>query len=176
MNLGTLSKDIWGLIFHKFEINFCPHTLNSLSLTCKKLNEIDNERRCRYLNQYSLIELNPELKKGRQDHVSFLKYRNIDLIDMTTKKIFKIGGNYENTMISVYPDLHKYLKILNVDKYEDLFKMNQGVCEKFNIPSKDVDLVCSQVCTEFIFAIFSLIKYEGDIVNSIMELQFFYYN
>lgn len=177
MNLGTLSKDIWGLIFQTYEINFCPKTLNSLSLTCKKLNEIDKERRLKYINQYSDldIELNPELKKGRQDHVRVLKYKNIDLINMSTKKIFKIGENYENVMFLVYPNLHEYLKILNVEKYEELFGLHQNtVCEKFDIPSKDLDLVCSHVSTEFIFAIFSLIKHKGDIVNAIMELQSFF--
>ena len=162
MNLGTLSKDIWGLILTYFEINFSPHTLNSLSLTCKKLNEIDNERKRRYIKQID-VKL-----KGRVDFISFIKYKSIDMVDMTTQKLSKYN---ENIMICVYPDLHKYLKILKVDKYEELLKLNKNAtCQKFGICDKDIDLVCSQISVHFIFAIFSFIKNENDFINTIMEL------
>ncbi len=157
MNLGYLSKDIWGLIFNYFEINFCPNSLNALSLTCKKLNEIDNERKRTYIRQIDV-----KLKNGRVDLAAYVKYKNID-----TKMI----GN--KNMISFYPDLHKYLDTLKVDKYEDLFKLKQEkVCEKFDILSKDVDLICHHTSIEFIFVIFSLIKHKEDIVNAIMDFHF----
>ena len=46
-----MNKDIWGLIFEQFEDKFDPYTLNALSLTCRKLNQIDRERRIRYQNE-----------------------------------------------------------------------------------------------------------------------------
>ena len=80
MNLGPFCKDIWEIIFFYFEINFCPDTLNALSLTCKKLNNIDNERRSRYINtamqKSSFVHIKEYEKtllfrKSRMDYVSF---------------------------------------------------------------------------------------------------------
>ena len=46
--IGPFSKDIWGIIYEKLEIDFDPLALNNLSRTCKKLYNIDNIRKKNY--------------------------------------------------------------------------------------------------------------------------------
>lgn len=82
--LGPFYKDIWEMIFSYFEINFCKKTLNSLSVTCKKLNLIDKERKSRHRNDlmkkcerigFDVYKIShPELSKARPDYVSLHKY------------------------------------------------------------------------------------------------------
>ena len=177
MNLGPFSKDIWGLIFSHFEIKFCPYTLKSLTLTCKKLNLIDNERQYRYfdasIKKYGkLILLHPEVKKNRMDHVSFHKYLEVDMIDISTGNFLTEKENYKKTMIAVYPDLHVYLKKLNVENYDELNRLNRNdICEKLDVHFQDVSLIYGQLnAKSFIFSAFSCVKYDSDIVNSLVEL------
>lgn len=207
MNLGPFCKDIWELIFSYFELNFCRETLNSLSLTCKKLNCIDNERRrrhsdslirkCELLNFDTNKILNdpasfhPGLSKSRPDYASLYKYIDIDLINIRTKKLLInktdstkdfqmtlisdiINNNPDKTMIRIFPQLHSYLRKLNVNGYEELSKMNdRDMCLKLNICYEDVEIIFSNGISSFIFAAFFCIKHDSDIVNAILDCQNF---
>ncbi len=195
MNLGPFCKDIWGMIFSHFEINFCPISLNNLSLTCKKLNNIDNERRSRYLTAirekcaaFSIeirssigdikglkqtILFHPEFTKKRMDHVSFNKYLDIDMINIDTHKIItKEEIRYATAMIAMYPDLHSYIRKLKVKTYDELKKLNrEDICTRLNVLIKDVDLIYRHTNEKsFLLSALSCLKYDGDIVNAIMEL------
>lgn len=63
--LSPFPKDIWKMFFIYFENNFCSDTLNSLSLTCKKLYNINKERKAEHIR---------DLKKYRKIDISFIKH------------------------------------------------------------------------------------------------------
>jgi hypothetical protein len=169
MNLGPFCKDIWEMIFSHFEINFCQETLNSLSLTCKKLHFIDKKRKSTHfkalMKKCSLLEFHPEINKARPDYVTLYKYISIDMIN--------IGKNSKDVfLIKKIPELHLYLKKLNVDTFEELNKISsQDICKKLDICYNDVYLFFSNETVSFIIAAFFYIKNNGDIINAIMDMQ-----
>ena len=181
MNLGLFSKDIWELLFQHFEINFSPSTLNSLSLTCRKLNSIDKERRRRYIKTiekkynhfFDLIIFHYKYRRGRIDYISLNKYTNIGMIDISTKKLLQNDKNSKNVLVSIYPDLYVYLQKLRVNTYKELIQMSRvDICRKFECRLEDIELIHAQTDEwSFIFSAFSYIKWDGDIIDSISELQ-----
>lgn len=111
--IGPFPKDIWGLIFREFEYNFDPYALNNLSLTCKKLYEIDMQHKKNYISRRKKIGYDePIYKKGRHDYVTLLKYGY--LMQYLHNHSFCMD-NYRNIYQFV-----KLLKIGNLSKMEAL--------------------------------------------------------
>lgn len=171
MNLGTLSKDIWSLLFQNFEVNFDPLTLNCLSLTCKKLNNIDRERVQLYKNDL-FSNYNVNFSKGRFDFVLLKKYAIIGMIDIRSSKPLKDKADYKFTLSSIFPDLFSYLKKLNVNTYEEMFKLdNEEICSRLNCKDIDVYLISANTSLNFLFSSMFLLRNGVDIVNAVMQIQ-----
>lgn len=172
-----LGKDIWNLIFEKLETNFCPYSLNSLSLTCKKLNSIDKERRERYSkhlnNKYSdILSQIQKYKetKGRFDYVTLEKYLYIGncYVKETPYQNIKI---YEH-----FPDYLSYLEKLKVKNFTELKQLSMDELLKRlefkDYVRKDIELIQKQVYTKSdLILVFTYMKWDEDIVNSILDIQ-----
>ena len=127
MNIGPFYKDIWSLLFKHFEINFDPYTLNSLSLTCKKLNQIDKEHISSYKNylkrKYKIREdfFHLFFEKGRCNYIKMDGHISIALTDFTTGKMIEKGSS--RSFISVLSKIFDYLDKIEVNTYEEFKNM-----------------------------------------------------
>lgn len=175
---GIFCRDIWGIIFDLIEEDFDPFALNNLSATCRKLHDLDMQHRQCYIRAYEkqgpLIE---KLKKGRQDYVKLVRYSVI------TCHFYK-HYYFQVTFTDVIKWLRKQKNIRFKDK-EKLTRMTEEeivteLLEKTDVKKfkedkgfdKDIELIRNQVDVPDYCCVFSLIKNRGDIVNTIMELQF----
>jgi hypothetical protein len=179
-------KDIWKLFFIYFENNFCSKTLNSLSLTCKKLNQINKERVKNHINvlRYKYVNIAYYISEFEYDYVTL---KNCIIIDETgvyksgESKGMKQSNNYGQTFLHrpysyYFLDFFNSLRKLGVKSYSELIKMSdKDICLKLNCIYDDVYLVerqCEDYPYTFLFYVLSLLKNKGDIVNCIMEIQF----
>lgn len=172
MNLG---KDIWNLIFEKLETDFCPYSLNSLSLTCKKLNSIDKERRERYskhlINKYSdILSQTKRNLEGRIDYITLERYLFIGN-SYVVQNIFQNIKMYEH-----FPDYLSYLEKLKVKNFTELKQLSiDEFCTKLDfkeINRKDISLIQEHVYTKSdLILVFTYMKWDEDIVNSILDIQ-----
>jgi hypothetical protein len=166
--IGVFCKDIWGIIYEKLETSYDPQALNSLSISCKKLHSIDMERRKKYIWEYEkqgpLIQ---KLKKGRQNYVNLVKYAPISCY-IYPHKYFEITFESAHNWLSSYflgikneEELIRYFFfILDVKKLSEYYE------------DKDLELIQAQIKASDLQYMFSYIKNGGDIIDTIMDLQF----
>lgn len=177
--IGVFPKDIWGIIFEKLETNFNPHTLNNLSVTCKRLYGIDKQRRQNYIKSYEKIgPLIEKLKKGRQDYVNIVKYAPITC-HFYKYYYFPINSNLIKDWLKNHSGIdHKEKeRLLNMKEKEMLTKfvkfINTNYYATGEIFAKDIEMISRQILAPPFFYVLSYLKNRGDIVNTIMDLQFF---
>ena len=173
---GIFCRDIWGIIFDLLEKNFDPLTLNNLSATCRKLHDIDMQRRQSYIKQYEkhgpLIE---KLKEKRQDYVQLIRYAAI------TCHFYK----YYYFQVTFKHVIQWLSKDQTFQYQQQLTKMTQEeivneLLEKTKVKqfknnsefSRWIELIKCQISAPDYCYVFTYIKQDGDIVNAIMDLQF----
>jgi hypothetical protein len=173
--IGPFSKDIWGIIYEKLEIDFDPLTLNNLSRTCKKLYNVDNIRKKNY--ELKLKKINKTYQNtGRQDYITLLENsyitqylneywveskRNSKEISQWLKKL-----NVRNLGISEKSSEQEITTklIIVADEY------NSRDC--FLIPiSDDLDLISTQTGALLYDCLFMYFFHDRDIISAIMEIQ-----
>ena len=191
--IGVFSKDIWGIIFEKLETNFNPHALNNLSLTCKRLNVIDKQHRQNYIKDYEKMgPLIEKLQKGRQDYVNLVKYAPLTCpfyryyyFPVTFKLLVTwIKRNLSNEERDFLLNL-KEKEVMSDKERDSLFNLKEKeivsqllplISGKFFINfsdfPKDIILIERQINAPKVSYVLSYIKNRGDIVNTIMDLQF----
>lgn len=172
-------KDIWSLIFRIFEKNFDPETLNSLSLTCKKLYQIDKEHKnmyLRYLEEKYGFDIVSYFAKGRMDYLLLDKYLSIGTLDI----ISETKTCFINSYLSNFPKLFTYLKSLKVESYEELKNMNsEELCLKTKCDIVDLDTIKNSFVSVYniqahdFICLFYLLKNNKDLVNSVMEILYY---
>jgi hypothetical protein len=166
--IGVFCKDIWGIIYEKLETSYDPRALNKLSITCKKLHSIDMERRKKYIFQYEkqgpLIQ---KLKKGRQNYLNLVKYAPISCY-IYPYKYFEITFESANNWLNSY--------FLGTKNEEELISRLGNILNVKQLAQyyedKDLELIQAQVKASDLQYMFSYIKNNGDIVDTIMDIQF----
>lgn len=167
--IGVFCKDIWGIIYEKLEISYDPLALNNLSISCKKLHNIDMERRKKYIWEYEkqgpLIE---NLKKGRQNYLNLVKYAPLSCYIYPHKYFeitFESANNWLNrSFLGTKNEEELIFRLLNILDVKQL--------TKYSDIHKDLELIQAQVFASDLQYMFSYLKNNGDIVDTIMDLQF----
>ena len=174
--IGVFSKDIWGIIFEKLETNFDLNALNNLSLTCKRLYEIDKQRKQNYIKDYEKVgPLIEKLKRGRQDYVNIVKYAPITY---HFYKFYYFPVTFKLLVTWIKQNLSSKERdfLFNLTKKEVVSQLLPLISGNFSINfcdfPKDIKLIENQINAPKVSYVLSYIKNRGDIVNTIMDLRF----
>src|SRR5665647_2961406 len=101
--IGPFILDIWSIFFDYFERNYDPYTLNSLSSTCKRLNQMNRDRH--NLNIHNFTKKFGSLPDYFYHHrINYNLLNLLNLIGVTDANTIT-----NKTLFSLHPNSHVLL-------------------------------------------------------------------
>jgi hypothetical protein len=172
--IGPFSLDIWGIFFDYFENNYDPHTLNSLTLTCKHLYKLNKQRQNININNY--IKTYGQISEYFNQHrINYNMFNSLGIIGNAKANI----NHNKKTLFSLHPDSYKILYELlcklyknnNVTTFESFYKISfKTICKLLKIELLDASIIAEECDVYFIHAIFALLKNNGDKIDAIYDI------
>jgi hypothetical protein len=194
--VGPFPLDIWRMIFRYFEHNFDLISLNSLSETCVKLNNIDREHRKTYVDEYARkCQTSVEFKKlctklginvsrsdKRVDYVFILSIAEMLMLnpfeDAERLKLIDLINKLReiNKLLEVKNrplTLRKYLSFTIKRIYPIILSDEDEKKKTEEWLRRDLELIKIQIGGYYPDPILALFYFyfDRDIVNTIMQLQ-----